>query len=442
MEESHLNLGVQELISSYMLQDGLDLVVDFDKSRGAYLYDTKRDDYFLDFLAFYATAPVGYNHPRLVNPETLTELGRAAVHKPSNSDIWSREMAAFVDTFARIAKPDFMKYLFFVEGGAPAVENALKTAFDWKTRKNIARGLKQTRGHRVIHFREAFHGRSGYTLSLTNTSDKRKTDYFPKFDWPRILNPKCSFPLEGEHLAKVIQAEAEALGQIRSVLEQSPEEVACLILEPIQGEGGDNHFRVEFHRALREICDEHDLLLIYDEVQTGMGATGRMWASEHYVRPDILVFGKKSQVCGIMVSDRIDDIENHVFRQSGRLNSTWGGNLIDMVRCRIYLELYQGEDLLSQARSLGTLLLEGLQELEAEFPSIFSNPRGIGPLCAIDLPDTGARDSFRQKLFDKKLIILPSGERSLRFRPFLDMPLEDATKGIEIFRQVAGRGSR
>ena len=322
------------------------------------------------------------------------------------------------------------------------MENALKTAFDWKTRKNIARGLKQTRGHRVIHFREAFHGRSGYTLSLTNTSDKRKTDYFPKFDWPRILNPKCSFPLEGEHLAKVIQAEAEALGQIRSVLEQSPEEVACLILEPIQGEGGDNHFRVEFHRALREICDEHDLLLIYDEVQTGMGATGRMWASEHYVRPDILVFGKKSQVCGIMVSDRIDDIENHVFRQSGRLNSTWGGNLIDMVRCRIYLELYQGEDLLSQARSLGTLLLEGLQELEAEFPSIFSNPRGIGPLCAIDLPDTGARDSFRQKLFDKKLIILPSGERSLRFRPFLDMPLEDAAKGIEIFRQVAGRGSR
>ena len=345
-------------------------------------------------------------------------------------------MADFVDTFARIAKPDFMKYLFFVEGGALAVENALKTAFDWKTRKNLTRGLK-TRGHRVIHFREAFHGRSGYTLSLTNTFDPHKTDYFPKFDWPRIPNPKCHFPLEGGNLDHVIQAEAGALGQIGSVLEQSPEEVACLILEPIQGEGGDNHFRVEFHRALREICDEHDLLLIYDEVQTGMGATGLMWASEHYVRPDILAFGKKSQVCGIMVSDRIDDVEDHVFRLSGRLNSTWGGNLVDMVRCRIYLELYQSEDLLSQARSLGTFLLRGLEELEEEFPAVFSNPRGIGPFCAIDLPDTHARDSFRQKLFDKKLVILPSGEVSFRFRPFLDMPIEDAAKGIEIFRQVA-----
>ncbi len=438
MEESHLNSGVQELISSYMLQDGLDLVADFGKSRGAYLYDTKRGDYFLDFLAFYATAPVGYNHPRLVNRKTLTELGRAAVHKPSNSDIWSKEMASFVESFADIAKPDFMKYLFFVEGGALAVENALKTAFDWKTRKNLRAGLSSTEGNQVIHFQEAFHGRSGYTLSLTNTFDRRKTEHFPKFEWPRILNPKCHFPLEGQRLAQVIQAEKEALEQIRSVLEKSRAEVACLILEPIQGEGGDNHFRVEFHRALREICDEHDLLLIYDEVQTGMGATGKMWASEYYVRPDILVFGKKSQVCGIMVSDRIDDVEDHVFRQSGRLNSTWGGNLIDMVRCRMYLELYQREDLLSQARGLGTLLLKGLQELAAEFPSVFSNPRGMGPFCAIDLPDTRARNSFRQKLFDKKLLILPSGERSLRFRPFLDMPLEDAAKGIELLRQVAG----
>ncbi len=437
MEESHLNCGVQELISAYLLQDSLDLVADFDKSRGAYLYDAKRGEYFLDFLAFYSTAPVGYNHPRLVNRKTLTELGRAAVHKPSNSDIWSKEMAAFVESFAGIAKPDFMKYLFFVEGGALAVENALKTAFDWKTRKNLAEGLSKMEGHRVIHFQEAFHGRSGYTLSLTNTSDGRKTDYFPKFDWPRILNPKCHFPLEGQRLAQVIQAEEEALRQIRSVLEESPEEVACLILEPIQGEGGDNHFRVEFHRALREICDEHDLLLIYDEVQTGMGATGLMWAAEHYVRPDILVFGKKSQVCGIMVSDRIDDVENHVFRLSGRLNSTWGGNLIDMVRCRIYLELYQSEDLLSHARSIGSLLLKSLQDLAEEFPSVFSNPRGMGPFCAIDLLSSPARDSFRQKLFDKKLLILPSGERSLRFRPFLDMPLEDAAKGIEIVRQVA-----
>ncbi len=439
MEKSRLRIGasqVHPLMAEYMPIDGLGVVVDFEKSHGAYLYDAKTDQFYLDFLSFYGSHPLGFNHPRLNSPEVVEELGRVALHKPANSDIYSREMAEFLDVFAGNAKPDFMKHTFFIEGGALAVENALKTAFDWKVRKNLARGSKKEKGYKVIHFQEAFHGRSGYTLSLTNTSDVRKTQYFPKFDWPRIVNPKCTFPLEGENLQQVEKLEERALAQIQTLLAKDSQDVACLILEPIQGEGGDNQFRPVFHAELRRICDENDILLIYDEVQTGFGATGRMWAFEHYVRPDILAFGKKFQVCGILASDRVDEVADNVFHVPSRINSTWGGNLTDMVRCRLYLEIFEEEKVLVHTRRMGEVLLAELRQLEEEFPSKVSNTRGIGLFCAFDLPDTEFRSQLRQKLFENRLLILPCGEHSIRFRTALNISEEDLLKGLRIIREV------
>jgi L-lysine 6-transaminase len=152
----------------------------------------------------------------------------------------------------------------------------------------------------VIHFRQAFHGRLGYTLSLTNT-DPIKHKYFPKFKWPRIHNPAIKFPLNEENLKKVQEEEQLALNQIKDAIKEYGHNIAALIIEPIQAEGGDNHFRKEFLVALREICDENEIMYIMDEVQTGIGLTGKMWAHEHFVKPDIIAFGKKSQVCGILV---------------------------------------------------------------------------------------------------------------------------------------------
>src|SRR5438105_5634180 len=159
---------------------------------------------------------------------------------------------------------------FFIEGGAMAVENALKAAMDWKVRKNLQSGRGE-RGTEIIHFERAFHGRSGYTLSLTNT-DPRKTAYFAKFTWPRILSPSLDFSLPSAQ-REGVAAEREKLAeqQIRNTLIQRGPDVAAIIVEPIQGEGGDNHFRGEFLQQLRRICDEHELLLIFDEVQTGIG---------------------------------------------------------------------------------------------------------------------------------------------------------------------------
>ena len=439
MEEAGLAMDatqVRPVISRYMLADGLDLVMDLERSHGSRIHDAKTGTTFIDFFGCFATIPLGYNHPAMTSREAIEGLGRVAVQKPSNSDVYSREMARFVATFSRLARPDFMPHLFFIEGGTLAVENALKVAFDWKVRRNFAKGMSTEKGHKVIHFKQAFHGRSGYTLSLTNTADPRKTAYFPKFDWPRILNPKCIFPLTGENLDSVRAREEQALGQIRAVLDEEADGVACMILEPIQGEGGDNHFRPEFHRALREVCDQYGILLIYDEVQTGFGATGTMWAFEHYARPDIIAFGKKSQVCGVMVNGRIDDVPDNVFHTSSRINSTWGGNLVDMVRCRMYLEIYEEERILETVRRRGELLLRELQVLQSEFPDRVSNARGKGLFCAVDLPDREFRSGFLKALFARRVVMLGCGDRSVRFRTALNIPEADLLEGLSVIRQV------
>ncbi|MCD4690376.1 L-lysine 6-transaminase, partial [bacterium] len=381
---------VHATIGKRMLADGFDIVMDLEKSKGAYIHDSKSGKDYLDFFTCFASSPIGFNHPRLTEASFVEKLGRAAVNKPSNSDLYTTEMAEFVDTFGEIAVPPEMKHLFFISGGALAVENALKTAFDWKVRKNMAAGINRAdtpehelKGMKVLHFQQAFHGRTGYTLALTNTFDPRKTQYFPKFDWPRVLNPKAAFPLEGDNLAATEKRELESLAQIRSAISENPNDIACILIEPIQGEGGDNHFRPEFMQALRKIADESDILLAFDEVQTGLGMTGTMWCYQQLgMVPDIVCFGKKAQVCGIMVTDRIDDIDDNVFSMSSRINSTWGGNLIDMIRCQRYLEVIHEDGLVANASAMGTRFLDGLHAIAGTTEGAMSNVRGRGLMCA------------------------------------------------------------
>ncbi|NOZ57673.1 MAG: L-lysine 6-transaminase [Calditrichaeota bacterium] len=428
---------VHAILRKHMLVDGFDMVLDLDRSKGSYIVDALTGKKYLDFFTFFATAPVGHNHPKLKTPDMRKKLLRAAVNKPSNSDFYTVEMAEFVETFSRYAIPDYLPYMFLIDGGALAVENALKAAFDWKVRKNFEKGYTEEKGHKVIHFREAFHGRSGYTLSLTNTSDPRKYQYFPKFNWPRVLNPKITFPLNEENLAKVKEAEEVSLRQIRQAISQDPDDIAALIIEPIQGEGGDNHFRPEFFKALRQICDEHEILLIFDEVQTGVGLTGRMWAHEHFgVKPDIMAFGKKTQVCGILAGRRLDEVKGHVFQESSRINSTWGGNLVDMVRFTRILEIIDEENLVENAAKVGDYLLNELIEMAGETDGQMTNVRGRGLFIAFDLPTTELRNTFLEKSLKNGLIILASGDRSVRFRPPLNLSMQEANKGLEIIRKT------
>ncbi len=430
--------NVKASLSRHLLAEGFDIIFDEENSLGSWLVDKRSDDRYLDFFSMYASMAVGYNHPRLVEARDM--LGRLAVNKPSNSDMYSTAFAEFVETFSRTGIPDYLPHAFFIEGGALAVENALKTAFDWKVRKNLNRSGREL-GTKVIHFQQAFHGRSGYTLSLTNTFDPRKTNFFPKFSWPRIVNPKITFPLTEENLAAISALEDEALEEIRRAIDREGGEIAALIIEPIQGEGGDNHFRPEFLRALRAICDDREIMFILDEIQTGVGLTGRFWAYEHFdIKPDILVFGKKTQVCGILASRRVEEVGCHVFSERSRISSTFGGNLVDMARCTHILRIIEEGRLVENARVQGELLLRELQGLAAEFPGVISNPRGRGLMCALDAPDSGTRDKLLNALLQEKLLLVGSGERSIRFRPHLVVTADEILQGMGIIRTVLKKG--
>ena len=423
--------SIQETLGRHILVDGFHLAIDLEKSHGSWIHDAVSNQEILDFYSYFATLPIGHNHPKLLGDQDfLQALTRAAIANPSNSDIYSGEFAGFVRIFAELAKPEEFRYLFFVAGGAPAVENALKTAFDWKRKRNRAeRGIE--RGGQVIHFREAFHGRSGYTLSLTNT-DSVKTDEFPTFDWPRIVNPKLEFPLTPEVEARTRELESRAVGEIEQAFAEHPHDIAAIIIEPIQGEGGDNHFRAELFGQLRRLADQHEALLIYDEVQTGFGLTGKMWAYQHHgIAPDILVFGKKTQVCGIMSSTRVDQVPDNVFHQSSRINSTWGGNLVDMVRCAKYLQVIEEDSLVDNAARMGERLLGGLNDLtERHAPA--SNARGQGLFTAFTLATVEQRDQLRQMMWDRGLASLPSWPKSIRFRPCLTVNQEEIDHSLEL----------
>lgn len=423
-----------DVLAQHILRDGMNMVMDFEKSHDNYFHDARSGKDYLDFFSFFASLPIGYNHPGTKDPDYLDKLTRVAQIKPSNADIYTVELAEFVDTFARVAGDEHFKHFFFISGGALAVENALKAAFDWKVRKNLAAG-KGEKGSQVIHFRQAFHGRSGYTMSLTNT-DPNKVRYFPKFNWPRVSNPALHFPITEENTQAVIAAEQQVIQEIQTAIEQNPDDIAALIIEPIQSEGGDNHFRYEFLKQLRQICDQHEIMLIYDEVQTGIGITGKMWAYEHFpeARPDLVSFGKKTQVCGIMGAARINEVDS-VFKVSSRINSTFGGNLVDMVRCQKYLEIIETENLCQNAADVGAYLLDLLQQVGKNHDAI-GNVRGRGLMMAFDCPDAAFRKRLLDGLFAKQMLALPCGERSVRFRPGLVMTREDGAKGMEILDQV------
>ena len=427
--------NVKKILSNNILADGFDTIIDLDKSHGSYLVDHRDGTEYLDMFSMYASGAVGYNHPYIVSNKNI--LGEISINKTTLSDIYNIYYADFIKTFSRIAIPDYLKNAFFIDGGSLAVENALKTAFDWKKRKNLDKGFS-TNGDKVVYFKQAFHGRSGYTLSLTNTSDPRKTMYFPKFPWFKLDNPKLSFPITNDVLKNVISHEEEVINDLKKIISHNKHDIAAIILEPIQGEGGDNYFRNEFMHSLRSICDENEILLIFDEVQTGIGITGKMWAHEHFsIKPDIISFGKKTQVCGMLASNRINEVEANVFQESSRINSTFGGNLTDMYRFKLILEIIENEELINNAQVNGNYLLKKINNLSDEFPGYVSNSRGLGLFCAFDLPSQIERDKMLRMLLDEKVLILGSGDNSVRFRPHLNVRKEDIDIAIDsIFRTL------
>lgn len=428
------SLNTLESISEHQIGDGMSIVVDNNESKGN-IVDRKTGKRYLDFFTCFASMPLGYNHPKMLESDFIDYIGINSINKPSNSDLYTEVQATFTNTLFKVAVPkDDFKYSFYIEGGALAVENALKAAMDWKVRKNIQKGISENIGTKVLHFKQAFHGRSGYTLSITNT-DPVKVMYFPKFDWPRVDNPKIIFPIEN-NIDDIINRENESIRQIEQAFIENKNEICSIIIEPIQGEGGDNHFRDEFFIELRRICDENEALLIFDEVQTGVGMTGKMWAYQHLtIKPDIICFGKKMQVCGILSNTRIDEVDDNVFHKSSRINSTWGGNYTDMVRITKYLEIIEEENLVSNSDKMGNYLHLLLTNLQIENQDIISNVRGKGLFRAFDIQQD-LRKPLLDKCFENGLIVLACGNNSVRFRTRLNITESELDEGISLISKT------
>lgn len=429
---------VGETLSKHILADGFDLTYDMEKSQGTYIYDAKYNRTLLDFFTCFASVPLGYNHPKMVNDESFKHhLLQAAMANPSNSDVYTQQYAEFVDTFSKHGIPDYLPHAFFIAGGALAVENAIKVAMDWKVQKNFAKGYKEERGFKVLHFEKAFHGRTGYTLSLTNTLPD-KTKWFAKFDWPRVSVPVVKFPLTGENLQLAIDTEQTSIAQIKQAFADYKDDICAILVEPIQSEGGDNHLREEFLIELKKLADENDAFLIYDEVQTGVGLTGKFWCHQHYseqARPDIIAFGKKMQVCGILVGNKVDQVEGNVFRVPSRINSTWGGNLVDMVRSSQILRIVAEDQLCDNAATVGQYLKEQLAVLANKHDKI-SNVRGRGLLCAFDFANKNMRDTFISQGLENNVMFLGCGNQTIRFRPALCMEKKHIDEGIAVMEKI------
>ncbi|MBK7644108.1 MAG: L-lysine 6-transaminase [Planctomycetes bacterium] len=421
---------VHETLKRHQLADGYPFVFDLDRSHGCWLYDSRTDTEYLDTFTCFASWAIGYNHPGMADEGFRSELLKAALNNPSNADLYTTQMAEFVQTFARDVTPAGYPHHFWVSGGALAVENAMKAAFDWKARKIGLSNITDDGASLVIlHFKQAFHGRSGYTLSVTNTVPD-KTALFPKFAWPRVHNPAIVFDLDG-HIANDIEAEEQrSLAEIDQAFVAFKNRIAAILVEPMQSEGGDNHFRPQFLAALRQIADEREALLVFDEVQTGFFGSGKPWLWQHSgVAPDIVAFGKKTQVCGIYANTRIDDVADNVFHKVSRINSTWGGNLTDMVRSRRIIEIIRDGRLMENVASYGARFLSGLREIARDHKEM-TNVRGIGSLVSFTLPSPELRTEWLKRMREQHLLALACGTSSVRFRLSFVMGEKELEAGL------------
>lgn len=440
----HLSVAPENIIESlqkHVLGDGYDLAFDMEKSKGVYIYDAKHKRTLLDFFTCFASVPLGYNHPKMLADEEFKKnLMLAALSNPSNSDIYTAQYANFVETFARIGMPEYLPHAFFIAGGTLAIENALKIAMDWKVQKNFVKGYAQEKGFKVLHFENAFHGRSGYTLSLTNTLPV-KTKWYAKFNWPRVSFPAIKFPLTKESLADLEKREAQSVAEIRQAFADNKDDICAIIIEPVQAEGGDNHARKAFMEQLRQIADEYEALLIYDEVQTGVGLTGKFWCYEHFgekARPDMIAFGKKMQVCGLLASRRIDEVPENALNVPSRINSTWGGSLVDMVRATKILEIINDDKLCDKAAENGSYLQASLSAI-AERNNAISNVRGKGLLSAVDFADKQSRDKFIKEGMKNNVMFIGCGQRTIRFRPALIIEKDNIDEGLDILEKIINK---
>ncbi|KAI7907629.1 4-aminobutyrate aminotransferase [Cokeromyces recurvatus] len=429
-------------LNQYQDTRSIFFIADFSKSKGNYIVDADGNT-LLDVFAQIASIPIGYNNPvfSTLSQDPAFQIAlsnRAALGVSPNKD-WIESIEKAFMTVA----PRGMTNVFTVMCGSCANENAFKTAFMYKAAKrrgdrefslqelsscmkNEAPGSANDLS--ILSFTQAFHGRLLGSLTATASKAIHKID-IPAFDWPKATFPQLKYPLQ-DHVEENSRIEEESLKEVEELIVNAKKPVAAVIVEPIQAEGGDNHASPNFFRKLQEICQKNDVLLIVDEVQTGVGATGTFWAHEAWHLPDppdIVTFSKKFQAAGFYLNPRLRPSQPY------RLYNTWMGDPVRAMQAATIVQEIKDKNLLQNVRDVGHYLQQNLLELQQQqqqamtaTTSIITHVRGQGMFIAFDLPDSSQRDSFLLNMRQRGIHMGGCGEQTVRLRPMLTFQKQHA----------------
>ena len=430
-----ISAAMLDELSTYVIATPYPFVLDLEKCEGMWLVTVDAQRLF-DWAGYFGSKLIGHNHPGLYEPEYVKRLVRAANNKVANPDFLTRECLDYYRMLYRVA-PEVMRgeslEVYAVNSGAEAVENMMKYLVAKFNLKRLEKGLPAG-NRRFLYFNKAFHGRTVFALGVTETIDPVATkDFHGLTMGGNIMLP---FPAYNSDWAdEVNEKNADlVLHQVESALTLMRDEIVGIIVEPLQGAGGQRVATKEFWQGLSRLAHEHGVYLGFDEVQTGLGATGKMWAIDHFdlpYPPQAIATGKKFG-CGIVyMLEPLEDV--------GVLDSTWGGTLGDMVRVVREMEIVEAEGLITRAAENGERLAEGLRQLVAKYPDMVSNVRGLGLYqgFSLDSPERkvavvkAAREQFG-------LLLLGAGQRSIRTRPNLSVTSEEVDAFLEILDQVIG----
>lgn len=389
------------------------IIIDFDKSKNSYIYDKSRKKFFLDFFGQYSTLAIGYNNKIFNTKDFIKEMKIVSKQKIVNNEILSSETKEFNTIFKNFTSNSKFSKFHYTCTGALAVESAIKTAIDYKKIKNPY----------ILSFKGSFHGINSYGGIISDRIGgvKKRLQGFPGAYWGLFNNPIIKYKnnLPNYNLNQI----DKVISEIKIFL-QSNNNVACIIIEPIQCTNGDNYFHNSFFIKLREICNNFDIPLIFDEIQTGFCVSGKKWYYQHLnIEPDILIFGKKTQLSGIMVKDKFSKI----FKKPIRLEVTWDGDVVDMIRCKHIIKAIKEQKAMENVNKMSKFFIEGLKNIKN-----INNIRNSGLLIAFDLSSKNKQLDFANKIFKYGLLCNPTAQKTIRFRPNLLVNENEISNALNI----------